>query len=190
MSRHRARHSRRTHDRVVIGYSRRIDQEERPTPRERLQYSGYVVPPPHPMRQNAWVKAASNTQSVQLTHPKHDGQNPRPLLAIDPTGGLVSTPTEMLAGSPFRDFRIPGMILLIGLGELLIAAALHRVPAWAFANTLNPSTLAGRGKLGLNDCGRGRTSRCGSRRTTGRRPVPVLSQAGQAIKSCTIGKVP
>lgn len=61
-------------------------------------------------------------------------------LAVDPTGGLVSMPTEMLVGSPFRDFRIPGMILLfvVGLGALLLATALYRVPAWAFANTLNP----------------------------------------------------
>jgi hypothetical protein len=61
-------------------------------------------------------------------------------LAIDPTGDLVSMPTEMLVGSPFNDFRIPGLILLLvlGLGALLLAYALHRAPAWTLASTLNP----------------------------------------------------
>jgi hypothetical protein len=61
-------------------------------------------------------------------------------LALDPTGGLVSMPTTMLVGSPFRDFRIPGMILLIvlGLGALFLAAALYRVPTSALANALDP----------------------------------------------------
>ena len=61
-------------------------------------------------------------------------------LALDPSGGLVSMPAAMLVGSPFRDFRIPGMILLIVLGlvALFLATALHRMPAWALANALNP----------------------------------------------------
>ncbi len=61
-------------------------------------------------------------------------------LAIDPTGGLVNMPTDMLVGSPFRNFRIPGLVLLVvlGLGALLLATALHREPAWSLASKLNP----------------------------------------------------
>ena len=61
-------------------------------------------------------------------------------LAIDPTGGLVNMPAEMLVGSPFRNFRIPGMVLLIvlGLGAVLLATALHSEPAWSLASKLNP----------------------------------------------------
>jgi len=61
-------------------------------------------------------------------------------LAIDPTGGLVNMPAEMLVASPFRNFLMPGIILLIvlGLGALLLATALHRVPEWPLASMLNP----------------------------------------------------
>lgn len=61
-------------------------------------------------------------------------------LAIDPTGSLVSMHTEVLIGSPFRDFRIPGMILLVvlGMGALFLATALHRMPAWSLGSALNP----------------------------------------------------
>lgn len=61
-------------------------------------------------------------------------------LSIDPTGGLVNMPVKMLAGSPFRDFRIPGLILLavLGLGALVLATALYRLPAWSWAAQLNP----------------------------------------------------
>ena len=61
-------------------------------------------------------------------------------LSIDPTGGLVNMHVKMLAGSPFKDFRIPGLILLVvlGLGAILLAAALYRLPAWSWATLLNP----------------------------------------------------
>jgi hypothetical protein len=63
-----------------------------------------------------------------------------PALSIDPTGGLVNMHVKMLAGSPFKDFRIPGLILLavLGLGALLLATALYRLPAWSWATSLNP----------------------------------------------------
>jgi hypothetical protein len=61
-------------------------------------------------------------------------------LFLDPTGTWVGMSTEMLVGSPFRDFRIPGFILLtvLGLGALGLALALHRKPAWSWAAKLNP----------------------------------------------------
>jgi hypothetical protein len=61
-------------------------------------------------------------------------------LSIDPTGNLVNMPVSMLVGSPFRDFRIPGLILLVvlGMGALLLALALRRLPSWSWATQLNP----------------------------------------------------
>lgn len=61
-------------------------------------------------------------------------------LFLDPTGTWVGMSTEMLAGSSFPDFRIPGFILLtvLGLGALGLALALHRQPACSWAAKLNP----------------------------------------------------
>jgi hypothetical protein len=37
-------------------------------------------------------------------------------LVADPSGALVSIPQEWLEGSPFPDYRIPGVLLLVVLG--------------------------------------------------------------------------
>lgn len=52
-------------------------------------------------------------------------------LALDPSGGSVNAPIEMLVGSPFRGSCSPGTILLmvLGLGAILLATALHHVHA-------------------------------------------------------------
>lgn len=62
------------------------------------------------------------------------------LLILDPTGGLMKMPLTMLHRSPFHDFLIPGLILcvVLGLGAFLIAAALFFLPAWSWAERLNP----------------------------------------------------
>lgn len=61
-------------------------------------------------------------------------------LSLNPSGDWVRMSTTMLAGSPFEDFRIPGLILfiVIGLGALLLAIALFRLPAWGWATRCNP----------------------------------------------------
>jgi membrane protein implicated in regulation of membrane protease activity len=61
-------------------------------------------------------------------------------LVIDPSGGLVGMPVAMLKGSPFHDFRIPGLILFVvlGLGALIVAIGLLRLPMWNWAVRLNP----------------------------------------------------
>ena len=43
------------------------------------------------------------------------------MLIIRPSGELLQAPLEMLRGSPFSDFLIPGIILLLvnGIGQLL-----------------------------------------------------------------------
>jgi hypothetical protein len=38
------------------------------------------------------------------------------LLVIDPSGGILGFPPGWLGGSPFRDYLVPGLILLIVLG--------------------------------------------------------------------------
>ena len=62
------------------------------------------------------------------------------LLTIDPTGSLMKMPLTMLNASPFHDFLIPGLILcvVLGLGALLVAASLFFLPAWSWAERLNP----------------------------------------------------
>lgn len=55
---------------------------------------------------------------------------------VDPSGRGIGIPQEWLAESPFRDYRIPGAVLL-GLGIFHLAAAgrqvLRRSDAWAWA---------------------------------------------------------
>lgn len=55
-------------------------------------------------------------------------------LSIAPDGSIMRMPTSLLEGSPFSDFLIPGLILLLVLGVLpLVAAAglwLRRQWAW------------------------------------------------------------
>jgi hypothetical protein len=55
-------------------------------------------------------------------------------LSIKPDGSVMGMPTSLLDGSPFSDYLIPGLILLLVLGVLpLVAAAglwLRRRWAW------------------------------------------------------------
>jgi hypothetical protein len=54
------------------------------------------------------------------------------MLAIDPTGGRLGMTRAALAGSPFPDFLVPGIVLCValGLGAFFVAACLVRPPAW------------------------------------------------------------
>jgi hypothetical protein len=62
------------------------------------------------------------------------------LLVLDPTGGRMQMPLEMLAGSPFASYLIPGLILCIvlGLGAFFVLACLFARPDWGWARRLNP----------------------------------------------------
>ena len=44
-------------------------------------------------------------------------------LTIAPDGSIMKMPTSLLDGSPFHDFLIPGLILLLVLGVLPLVAA-------------------------------------------------------------------
>jgi hypothetical protein len=59
-------------------------------------------------------------------------------LVLDPTGNLLQMPVSMLEDSPFRDFFIPGLILLIVLGILpvVVLYSLWKKDRWAWFGSL------------------------------------------------------
>lgn len=59
-------------------------------------------------------------------------------LVVDPTGELLQMPLSMLAGSPFENFLIPGIILLTILGILPIVVyyGLWKRAGWAWTGAL------------------------------------------------------
>jgi hypothetical protein len=59
-------------------------------------------------------------------------------LVADPTGVRLQLPLTYLDGSPFRDYLIPGIILLLVLGvaPLVAAVALWLRPRWSAAARL------------------------------------------------------
>lgn len=62
------------------------------------------------------------------------------VLIVDPSGDLLKMPTSLLVRSPFSDFLIPGILLLVifGLFPLLVFYGLITRPQWAWADALNP----------------------------------------------------
>jgi hypothetical protein len=54
-------------------------------------------------------------------------------LVFDPSGGAVGLSTTALAGSPFGDFLVPGLVLftVVGGGSLAVALALFAGRPWA-----------------------------------------------------------
>jgi len=61
-------------------------------------------------------------------------------LIAAPDGGVVKMPVSYLAGSPFHDYLVPGIVLFVvlGLGPLLAAVALLRRPTARALAALNP----------------------------------------------------
>lgn len=59
-------------------------------------------------------------------------------LVSDPSGGKLGIPVTWLEGSPFRDYLVPGMVLLTVLGilPLVVAFGLWTVRPWAWAASL------------------------------------------------------
>jgi len=64
------------------------------------------------------------------------------VLVIDPSGDLIKMPITLLENSPFNNFFIPGIILLVILGilPLIISYALITKWSWKLANKLNMFT--------------------------------------------------
>jgi hypothetical protein len=61
------------------------------------------------------------------------------MLTIDPSGGMLNMPVSLLENSPFANFFIPGMILLLVLGvfPVVIGMALLKRSHWSLAEKLN-----------------------------------------------------
>lgn len=61
-------------------------------------------------------------------------------MVIDPSGDLIHIPTSMLERSPFSDFLIPGILLLIvfGILPLIVVYGLIKRPQWHLVELLNP----------------------------------------------------
>lgn len=61
------------------------------------------------------------------------------LLTEDPSGGALQIPLYVLEKSPFRDFLLPGIILLIfnGILPLFVAYGLIMRPEWRWPERLN-----------------------------------------------------
>jgi hypothetical protein len=61
------------------------------------------------------------------------------LLTAAPSGRLLGMPLSMLAGSPFPDFLVPGIVLFTVLGVVpcLLVVALLKKPASRWAERLN-----------------------------------------------------
>jgi hypothetical protein len=55
-------------------------------------------------------------------------------LVADPSGAGMQMPLELLAGSPFNDYFIPGLILLVvlGIGPLVVLYGLWTRRAWGW----------------------------------------------------------
>jgi hypothetical protein len=60
-------------------------------------------------------------------------------LILDPQGSLLSMPLSLLQHSPFSDYLIPGIILLLvlGVGPILIASSLITRWKWRLGEHLN-----------------------------------------------------
>ena len=59
--------------------------------------------------------------------------------AVYGLGGAPNVPAGWLEGSPFRDYRIPSMILGVGVGGTSIVAA---VTAWRSSDRAGPATVS------------------------------------------------
>ena len=53
---------------------------------------------------------------------------------LDPTGDIIGMPVDVLDGSPFTDFLVPGMILftVLGLFPLVVLYGLYTERGWAW----------------------------------------------------------
>lgn len=61
------------------------------------------------------------------------------VLIIDPSGGLIKLPLYLLDNSPFNDFLIPGLILLVTIGVLPLFTSYGLITKWdcKLGNTFN-----------------------------------------------------
>ncbi|WNS41807.1 hypothetical protein [Paenibacillus sp. MMS20-IR301] len=63
-------------------------------------------------------------------------------LLVDPSGEMMGMPASVLERSPFTDFVIPGILLLLifGVLPLIVFYGLLKQPDWSRGNVLTPFT--------------------------------------------------
>jgi hypothetical protein len=63
------------------------------------------------------------------------------LLFAAPDGHLVGFTSEMLQGSPFSNYLIPGIILFlfVGVYQLFVGYSMLKHPVWHWPETINPN---------------------------------------------------
>lgn len=56
------------------------------------------------------------------------------MLVLDPSGASMEMPVEWLAGTPFPDYLVPGLVLftVLGFGSFLVCYGVVRRRAWAW----------------------------------------------------------
>ena len=61
------------------------------------------------------------------------------MLSISPSGQLLGMPLSLLAGSPFHDFLVPGLLLfsVLGVAPCLLVVALLKKPVSPLAERFN-----------------------------------------------------
>ena len=62
-----------------------------------------------------------------------------PMLFLAPDGHLMKLSVDMLKGTPFTNFLIPGLVLFLFVGVLpiLVSYGLLRQPSWRWAEAIN-----------------------------------------------------
>ena len=63
-----------------------------------------------------------------------------PMLFVSPNGELMGMTTDVLEGSPFQNFLIPGIILFlfVGVFPVFTGYSLVRKPGWHWPDVINP----------------------------------------------------
>jgi hypothetical protein len=62
-----------------------------------------------------------------------------PMLFLAPDGHLMKLSVDMLQGTPFTNFLIPGLVLFlfVGIFPILVSYGLLRQPSWQWAEAIN-----------------------------------------------------
>jgi hypothetical protein len=62
-----------------------------------------------------------------------------PMLFLAPDGHLMKLSVDMLQGTPFTNFLIPGLVLFlfVGIFPILVSYGLLRQPSWRWAEAIN-----------------------------------------------------
>jgi len=59
-------------------------------------------------------------------------------LVLDPSGGILQMPLNLLEGSPFTSYLIPGVILFVvlGIGPMMVLYGLYQQKGWGWPGSV------------------------------------------------------